>query len=223
MAFMPPLKAFRLISLYFGGTLSRTVSSSTSGLNGSTSAAAKAPSSTMFFVITEPAFLAILIASILYSIACFFISSKILSTAGYFSPLTETVNGIVGVVRNVSENYASVISLLNTKLGISVKLKKNGYFGSASWSGMHYTDLSVKEIPNHVPIMIGDTIITSGYSTIFPEGIFIGTINKFTQKEGSNFYNISVKLSTNFKTLSYVYVVGDLLKTERIKLETIAD
>lgn len=134
-----------------------------------------------------------------------------------------TANGIVGVVRKVSENYASVISLLNTKLGISVKLKKNGYFGSASWSGQKYTILSVKEIPNHVPIMIGDTIITSGYSTIFPEGIFIGTIKKFEQKEGSNFYDISVELSTNFKTLSYVYVVGDLLKTERAELETIVD
>ncbi len=132
-----------------------------------------------------------------------------------------TVNGIVGVVRDVSENYASVISLLNTKLGISVKFKKNKYFGSASWSGVDYTNLSVEEIPNHVPIMIGDTVITSGYSTIFPEGIFIGTIKKFDQKEGSNFYNISVKLSTNFKTLSYVYVVGDLLKTERTKIETI--
>ena len=71
--------------------------------------------------------------------------------------------------------------------------------------------------------MIGDTIITSGYSTIFPEGAFIGTINKFEQKQGSNFYDISVKLSTNFKTLSYVYVIGDLLKTERIELETIQD
>ena len=134
-----------------------------------------------------------------------------------------TANGIVGVVRSVSENYASVVSLLNTRLGISVKLKKNGYFGSASWSGKEYTDLSVNEIPNHVPIMIGDTIITSGYSTIFPEGILIGTIQKFNQKEGSNFYNISVKLSTNFKTLSYVYVVGDLLKTERTELETIQE
>jgi len=134
-----------------------------------------------------------------------------------------TIDGIVGVVRDVSENYSSVISVLNTKLGVSVKLKKNGYFGSASWAGTDYTSLYVKEIPNHVPIIIGDTIITSGYSTIFPEGILIGTINKFEQKQGSNFYNISVKLSTNFKTLSYVYVVGDLLKTERIELETIPE
>lgn len=131
-----------------------------------------------------------------------------------------TLSGIVGVVRNVTDNYASVISLLNTRLGVSVKLKKNGYFGSASWVGVDYSYLSVKEIPNHVPIMIGDTIITSGYSTIFPEGIELGTINKFRQKEGSNFYDISVKLSTNFKTLSYVYVVGDLLKNERTELES---
>ncbi len=134
-----------------------------------------------------------------------------------------TGDGIVGVVRDVSENYASVISLLNTKLGVSVKLKKNGYFGSASWSGTDYSSLSVKEIPNHVPIIIGDTIITSGYSTIFPEGILVGTINKFDQEQGSNFYNISIKLSANFKTLSYVYVIGDLLKTERNELETVEE
>ncbi len=134
-----------------------------------------------------------------------------------------TGDGIVGVVRDVSENYASVISLLNTKLGVSVKLKKNGYFGSATWSGNDYTSLLVKEIPNHVPIMIGDSIITSGFSTIFPEGILLGTINKFNQEQGSNFYNISIKLSTNFKTLSYVYVIGDLLKKERLELESVEE
>lgn len=132
-------------------------------------------------------------------------------------------NGIVGIIRDVSENYSSVISLLNTKLGVSVKLKKSGHFGSASWPGHDYTGINLKEIPNHVPIMIGDTVITSGYSTIFPEGILVGTIKKFEQKQGSNFYNITVKLSTNFKTLSYVYVVGDLLKQERLDLETIPE
>lgn len=134
-----------------------------------------------------------------------------------------TTNGIVGVVRAVSTNYASVISVLNPKLGVSARIKKNNYFGSIVWEDRDYNTVSLKEIPNHVEISAGDTVITSGFSIIFPEGIPIGTITKFSQAPGGNFYDITVKLSTNFKTLSYVYVVQDLLKPEREALENSID
>ncbi len=127
--------------------------------------------------------------------------------------------GIVGIVKNVSNNFASVISLLNTNLHISAMIKKNGYFGSLIWDGKNNKETTLKDIPNHVKINIGDTIITSGYSTIFPKGKLIGVISDFKQEEGGNFYIIKVKLSTNFNNISYVYVIGNLLKQEQKKLE----
>lgn len=130
-----------------------------------------------------------------------------------------TTNGIVGVVRGVSDNFASVISIVNRKLGISAKIKKNDYFGSVVWDGKEYSKVKLKEIPNHVQIEIGDTVITSGFSIIFPEGIPIGTIQEFTQESGGNFYDITLNLTTNLKTLSYVYVVANLLKKEQLELE----
>lgn len=130
-----------------------------------------------------------------------------------------TSNGIVGVVHAVTRNYASVVSVLNRKLGISAKIKKNNYFGSISWDGMDYRYVKLKEIPNHVDITVGDTVITSGFSAMFPEGIPIGVIKEFSQEAGSNFYDISLMLNINFKSVSSVYVVQNLLKEERDLLQ----
>lgn len=130
-----------------------------------------------------------------------------------------STEGIVGVVGSVSENYSSVISVLNKKLGISAKIKKNGYFGSLSWAGKNCKEAKLKEIPNHVKITNGDTIITSGYSLIFPEGIPIGTIKKIDYEKGGNFYEIIVSLNTNFQNVSNVYIIHNLFKEEQDKLE----
>lgn len=125
---------------------------------------------------------------------------------------------IVGVVKGVSKNYATVISLLNLDLRISSKVKKNGYFGSLNWNGEDYRTATLHEIPLHADIQVGDTIITSGFSSIFPEGIMIGFIEDFEEKSGS-FYEIEVRLSTDFKKLNNVNVIGNLLQTEKIELE----
>jgi len=128
--------------------------------------------------------------------------------------------GIVGVIKNTSRNFSSVISLLNINFKVSGKIRKNGYFGSLSWDGKDYTIASLSEIPLHVKLSRGDTIVTSGYSVIFPEGVMIGTIYSFDKKSGNNFYEIKVKLSTDFKNLSDVYAVKNLLKSEQLKLES---
>ncbi len=128
-------------------------------------------------------------------------------------------DGIIGIVKNVSNNFASVISVLNIQIGISAKIKNNNYFGSLVWEGKNYKIMNLEEIPNHVNISIGDTIITSGYSTIFPEGIIIGKISSFKKDKSKNFYHISVKLNNDFKHISHVYVIGNLLKAEQKKLE----
>lgn len=129
---------------------------------------------------------------------------------------------IVGVVKGVSNNYSTVISLLNLDLRISAKIQKNGYFGSLNWKGEDYQKAILNEIPLHADIQVGDTIITSGFSSIFPEGILIGYIDSFEEKGGS-FYEIEVKLSTDFKRLDNVNIIGNLLQTEILELENQAE
>ncbi len=129
---------------------------------------------------------------------------------------------VVGVVKGVSNNYSTVISLLNLDLKISSKIKKNGYFGSLMWEGQGYQTAILNEIPLNADIQVGDTIITSGFSSIYPEGVLIGFISNFTEKGGS-FYEIKVKLSTDFKSLDNVNVIGNLLQTEKLNIEKQAD
>jgi len=127
-------------------------------------------------------------------------------------------NGVVGVVYAVSGNFSSVISLLNRDFRISAKIKRNNYYGSLSWTGTnHYTSI-LSEIPYHVDVQVGDTIVTSGYSAIFPEGILIGVISDFEIEE-SNFYRIEVELSVDFKNLVHVNILRNLLREEQIDLE----
>lgn len=128
-------------------------------------------------------------------------------------------DGVVGIVKNVSGNFASVISVLHKDIKLSAKVKKNGYFGSLSWTGYNTKDALLTEIPKHAPIQKGDTIVTSGYSSFFPDNILIGIIEEFELKEGDNFYKIKVRLSTNFQNLDYVYVVKNILREEKIELE----
>lgn len=129
-------------------------------------------------------------------------------------------SGVVGVITNVSPNYSTGLSLLNRRLSIPAKITKNNYFGSLVWDGEHYNTADLREIPFHIIVNVGDTVVTSSYSNVFPEGIMIGTITKFDVESGTNFYNIKVELSTNFKTLKYVEVVQNTKRTELIKLET---
>ena len=128
-------------------------------------------------------------------------------------------SGVVGVVTNVSSHFATGMSLLNKQLSIPAKIKKNSYFGSLVWDGSSFNTADLNEIPHHVDLEAGDTIVTSGYSYIFPEGIMVGVIQSFDIESGSNFYQIKVRLTTNFKALNYVDVIKNLGKEELHKLE----
>ncbi len=128
-------------------------------------------------------------------------------------------DGVVGVINHVSKNYSTGISLLNKRLFISAKIKRDGNYGSLVWDGMDYRKALLREIPIHIPLIVGDTIVTSGYSSIFPEGIMIGTIREFDIRNGSNYYTIEVDLSTNFKTISYVNIVQNVKQIEIRQLE----
>ncbi|PKP38969.1 MAG: rod shape-determining protein MreC [Bacteroidetes bacterium HGW-Bacteroidetes-15] len=126
--------------------------------------------------------------------------------------------GIVGIVAGVSENYSTVISLLNVDLKISAKLKKTNHFGSLFWDGKNYREVVLGDIPQHVLLVVGDTVVTSGFSSIFPPNINLGTIKSFDAK-GSNFHTIKVQLFNDFKKLHNVWVVKNIHDNEREVLE----
>lgn len=128
--------------------------------------------------------------------------------------------GVVGVIISSSDNYSVAMSLLNTDFRLSSRIKRNGYFGSLVWDGRNYQYAKLNEIPNHIDVVLGDTIETTGFSSIFPEGLFVGTISEF-EKVSGDFYTITVKLGTDFKKLEYVTIISNLMKRERQELENI--
>jgi len=89
------------------------------------------------------------------------------------------------------------------------------------WDGINSTTATLEEIPKHVPVKVGDTIVTSGYSDLFPRNIMIGTVSNLKAKADKNFYDITVNLSTNFGNLSYVYVVKNLKRNEIQTLDSL--
>lgn len=128
-------------------------------------------------------------------------------------------NGIVGITKDVSENFTSVLSVLNKDAKISAKIKKFNDFGSLSWDGDDYRYGTLTDIPTHIPIKVGDTIVTNSFSNIFPDNILIGTIYRIEKDEGGIFFKLKIKFNINFKNLTHVYVVTNLLKDERKILE----
>jgi rod shape-determining protein MreC len=127
-------------------------------------------------------------------------------------------DGVAGVIVGCSENYSVAMSLLNLDFRLSVRIKSNGYFGSLSWDGRDYRHAVLGEIPQHISVSVGDTIETTGYSAIFPEGLAVGTISDF-EKRGGDFYRITVSLISDFKKLHFVDVIGNLVKAEKVELE----
>jgi rod shape-determining protein MreC len=127
-------------------------------------------------------------------------------------------NSVAGVVVGCSDNYSVAMSLLNLDFRLSVRIKSSGYFGSLSWDGRDYRYAVLGEIPQHISVSVGDTIETTGYSAIFPEGMMVGTISEY-EKRGGDFYRISVALITDFKKLHFVDVIGNLNKGEKVELE----
>jgi rod shape-determining protein MreC len=116
--------------------------------------------------------------------------------------------GAVGRVKSVSENYSVAFSVLNTSLLISSKIKSSEVFGSVQWDGGNASEVQLLYIPRHVKASKGDTVITSGYNAVFPEGILIGQISKVEiNKKDPNYLALTVKLSTDFSKLTYVYLV----------------
>jgi rod shape-determining protein MreC len=127
--------------------------------------------------------------------------------------------GVVGRVKVVSEHYATVTSLLHSKTSVSAKIKRDGTFGTIKWPGDDPTHALLDYIPRQNKLVRGDTIVTSGYNAIFPEGVFIGIVDSFVKEPDKNFWTVHVRLGINFTNLTYVYVVTSRPKIERDTVE----
>ena len=127
--------------------------------------------------------------------------------------------GIVGTVYRVSDNFCTVMSLLNTLRKLDAKLKRTGHHGPLEWNGRDVRRVDLTNIPAHIDLARGDSVITGGHSLIFPEGIFIGTVGDFQIEKGAH-YRISVELATDFRSLRQVYLIGSPRKHELDSFKT---
>lgn len=130
-----------------------------------------------------------------------------------------SAGGVVGVVRDVSKNFATVLPLIHRKSSISARLREPGYLGALRWDGKNPQLLQLHDIPVHVPLQRGMEVETSGLSAMFPEGLTIGTVDDFEENTGENFHSITVRLNTDPRTLHTVYVVNNRMREEQLELE----
>ena len=128
-------------------------------------------------------------------------------------------NGVAGQIKACSENFSTVISVLNTKWSISARIKNTKADGIVQWDGNDRSIVQFTNVGRHHKLKVGDTIVTSGYKeTLFPEGLLIGTV-KSIEEEGGAYWNIDVKLATDYTAMDYVFVIKNNLKVEKDSLE----
>ena len=118
-----------------------------------------------------------------------------------------STEGVVGVIQSVSENYAVVVSILSSKLKISGKFKTTGYLCAVFWDGVSPRTGSVKNIPEHITAAVGDTVVTSGYSSIFPEDVMIGTVKKVSLNTSTAWNDLTIEYAVDFMSIRYVNVI----------------
>lgn len=128
-------------------------------------------------------------------------------------------NGVVGVVYLVSEHYAVVIPVLNVSSSrISCTIRNRGYFGYLHWDGKDPSVAYVEDVPRHAKFKLGEWVVTSGFSSIFPSGVLVGQIEKVYNSSDGLSYKLKVRLSTDFGNLRDVFVISDKSIAERALL-----
>ena len=132
-------------------------------------------------------------------------------------------NGVVGIVYKTSPNYSLVISVLNSKSSISCKIVGSEYFGYLKWEHGDSRYAYLKDLPRHAEFNLGDTVVTSGYSTVFPAGVMVGTVDDMSDSNDGLSYLLKIKLATDFGKLGDVRVIartGQMEQQERENMST---
>jgi rod shape-determining protein MreC len=127
--------------------------------------------------------------------------------------------GAVGKVKSVSEHFAVLISILNIDENVSSVIKRTQYIGTSKWNGTDPRFTNLMYIPRHALPIVGDTVVTSGYNAIFPEGVMVGIIKEVNLKEEALFWDIKVQLAQDFAKLAFVEIVKSNMKAEKDSLE----
>lgn len=141
------------------------------------------------------------------------------SSSGIRPEMGVVDDGIVGIVYETSPSYSVVISVLNSKSNISCKIIGSDYFGYLKWEHGDSRYAYLKDLPRHAEFNLGDTVVTSGFSTVFPEGIMVGTVDDMADSNDGLSYLLKIKLATDFGKLSDVRVVARNGQEEQMKLE----
>lgn len=127
--------------------------------------------------------------------------------------------GIVGSVINVSENFAIVMSVLHPQFRVVAKLKKGSETGTIYWDGISPAFISMRGIPRSANVVVGDTVVTSQITSLFPAGLLVGTISEIVPDNTSNFFNLRLRTATNFSNIEYAYVLDNVQYDEQRRLE----
>lgn len=134
-----------------------------------------------------------------------------------------TSKGIVGIIDKTSNGYSRVLSILNTKSSINAQLKSTNHIGSLEWDSRSSEMVQLTDISKFAPVKEGDTIVTGGQSSIFPQGIMIGTIDSYVLDISGDTYTVQVKLFNDMTNLGHVYVIENLDLNEIQQLERTED
>lgn len=129
-----------------------------------------------------------------------------------------TGQGVVGIIKMVSEHFSIVIPTIHTKSGTSCRMVKNGYIATVEWDGKDTEYANLIDVASHIAVEEGDTVVTSGLTPIFPAGIPVGIVEKSILKPGDCYYSIRVKLTTDFRRLDYVHIISNPMMEEENNL-----
>ena len=130
-----------------------------------------------------------------------------------------SLHGIAGIVTTVGDRFAMAMSLLHIKSRVSCKILHTHFFGPLSWKGGDVRYGYLEQIAAHATFQVGDTIVTSGYSDLFPPGIMVGIIESYNKQEDDNFYSLKVRFATDFQSLNALYVIDNRLQYEQKEIE----
>ena len=131
--------------------------------------------------------------------------------------------GLIGIVRNVNNNFSHVVSLLNSQTRISCTVKPHSYPGNLVWSDLDPRHMTLEAIPKYVDISKGDTVVTNGFSTIFPKDIGVGVISRIKENQGTGTYELQVKLFNDISNSKYGYVINNKHKEEQLAIEKLTN